>query len=202
MMVKKLFAAFFVTLFAFALPVNAQSVERPTLKVGDEWVYSIRNTQYAKPATTFSVKVVALADNRITVNWENKDVGTSGVDVFDMNLSLLDPYVYKMFDFPLSIGKTWSFEYNSSEGTSRWHNKVAGKIVSLEKVTVPAGTFDTVKVVLIRDYVGSGIGGSSWTGTVTDTWWYAPQTKSFVKRTFSDSGKNPTVRELLKYALQ
>lgn len=201
-MVKKLFAAFVAVLGLIALPANAEPVGRPEIKVGNSWTYSIRNTQYAKPATTFTVKVVTVADDRITVNWENKDVGTSGVLVLDMDLSTLDSYVYKVFDFPLSVGKTWSFEYDSSEGTSRWHNKVAGKIVSLEKVTVPAGTFDTVKVVLIRDYVGSGIGGSSWSGTVTDTWWYAPQAKNFVKRTFSDSGKNPTVRELLQYALQ
>ena len=57
--------------------------------------------------------------------------------------------VNRPFAFPLTTGKTWSLDYSEaspSRDFSREHFVTTYRVVSVERVTVPDGTFDTVKV--------------------------------------------------------
>ena len=200
---------FATAVFACSTIAGAQNitVERPAIKVGDSWTYSFDDTRYSKPASSYTETVESVTADKITANWKNHDSGKSGIDVFDRDMGNLIPQGYRIraYDFPLNVGKTWAFEYDASSGDKRWHHKVTGKVIGLEKVTVPAGTFDTTKVELIDYYNGSANGGWVWSGVVTDTRWYAPAVRNYVERTFVDSGSSsssPVIRKLLKYSLQ
>ncbi|QYE35192.1 hypothetical protein KZX46_04060 [Polymorphobacter sp. PAMC 29334] len=57
--------------------------------------------------------------------------------------------VNRPFDFPLTAGKTWTVDYSESNPnrlltTEHWVTTY--KVVGVERVTVPAGTFDAVKI--------------------------------------------------------
>ena len=82
---------------------------------------------------------------------------------------------------------------------------MTGSVVAYEKVTVPAGTFDTYKIVIDLKYSGSSnSGGFNVSGSIEDTLWRAPQVKSYVKRVSVNSERRggEAVRELVKYNVQ
>jgi len=60
------------------------------------------------------------------------------------------PRVY--IDFPLHFGKRWTsaWEYACDNG-GRERAALSGQVVALERITVPAGTFDAIKVVVRID---------------------------------------------------
>src|SRR6185437_17176817 len=85
-----------------------------------------------------------------------------------------DPPACWMAPAPWIVGKEWSCDYNSTGYQGRrYQYHISGKLDGIEKVTVPAGTFEALKITLNF--------GSKW------TYWYAPAVRNYVK---SDTG-NP-----------
>lgn len=104
----------------------------------------------------------------------------------------------KLFDFPLQKGKS----YSSASKTYLWVHDTGSRIVStyetggkypdygdsatanvtvvMENVTVPAGNFSCYKVSAVLT-VKSGSGVTASTTTDTETFWYSPELKTFVK---------------------
>ena len=81
---------------------------------------------------------------------------------------------YPAYDFPLADGKTWSSRVNAvnlANGRSA-RVRVDGDVLGSERVTVPAGAFDTFKIRR-RIYAGDFDGPRSQTN-ITETEWYAP----------------------------
>ena len=86
----------------------------------------------------------------------------------------------KYFEFPLSPGKTWqqaSTETNIKTGIIRKH-KILGAVGEWEDITVPAGTFHTIKISLNTGVFNPDTGEKI---TGTDISWYAPDAKRSVK---------------------
>lgn len=57
--------------------------------------------------------------------------------------------VNRPFDFPLTTGKTWTVDYsesNPNRNLSAEHWVTNYRVVGIERVTVPAGTFDAIKI--------------------------------------------------------
>jgi hypothetical protein len=75
---------------------------------------------------------------------------------------------------PADAGSSWSARVDALEPVSGRRNsvRVDGKIAGNERITVPAGTFDTIKIVR-RTYVGDWDGFLRET-QIEDTDWYAP----------------------------
>lgn len=188
-MVVALFALVFVS---FA---SAQTVERPEVRKGMSWKYSFHDTKYPRVPDsnyTYTIRVKAVDGTRVVAERLAED-GTNTPLLFDSDLNFVgkesgpDAYAYLAFQFPLAAGKTWQFKYHASNGQGVvWENTVAATVIGPEKVSVPAGTFDAIKVRLVRDYSGKS-SLRSWSGTVTDMWWYAPGVNNFVKRVVTDS---------------
>jgi hypothetical protein len=81
---------------------------------------------------------------------------------------------YPAYVFPLEPGKTWSVRVKASvAGTARPRSvRVDGKVLGNERISVPAGEFDTVK---IRRIVYPGDTDYFLTETqITELDWYAP----------------------------
>jgi hypothetical protein len=207
-MLRPVFASAIFVCFSGHVAAQGLKADRPEIKPGDSWEFSFRDTRYSKPPCSYSLTIKSVTNDKISGNAENSaECATANLTTapeFDKDFNFLFPdgTAYPVFVFPLEVGKSWDREFDFSVGNNSWSNKLNGKVVGVEKVTVPAGTFDAFKVVLVRNYRGQrSSGGRSWAGTVDETWWYSPVVKYFVKRTYSDSGTSPSPveRELLKY---
>jgi hypothetical protein len=84
--------------------------------------------------------------------------------------------------FPLAIGSTWNMTSRAGER----NEEIDGKILRKERVTVPAGTFDTFVVHLLATMSGNS------TGTYETTLWFAPSmglpVKQIARTDVSSSG--------------
>lgn len=81
---------------------------------------------------------------------------------------------YPAYVFPLDAGKTWSLRVKAAVADdSRGRSvRVDGKVLGTERIRVPAGEFDTIKV---RRYVYPGDQAFMLSEThITETDWYAP----------------------------
>jgi hypothetical protein len=81
---------------------------------------------------------------------------------------------YPAYPFPLDFGKTWSVRVNATNPATRRvaSVRVDGRVIGGERITTPAGAFDTIKISR-RVYAGD------WDGFLRETnieevEWYAP----------------------------
>ena len=166
----------------------AQTLARPTWTHGDTWRYRISLLPAHNRGGTFTYEgTVAVKDrqpDRYNVNFSGYygNVAT-GADrtvrySLDLNRTALAYHGGPLNDttwyrWPLQIGAKWEFPYHQPDGQSIsiWEVEVRG----WEKVTVPAGTFDTVHLTGIR----KTLTGSK--GTANEDMWYAPDVKRHIK---------------------
>jgi hypothetical protein len=161
---------------SLAAPAWAQGVSPPAAKPGDRWVYGGPNGKR-------SLHVDSVAGDG-TIDATVDAPGLSGLAMRytkDWNLLLapvpmLGTIHYQRYSPPLcvmppspwSTGQTWSCDAGWSDGTYSGTIHLAGKIDGMEKVTVPAGTFDTVHARL------------NVSGTEVNCW-FAPQAGNWVQ---------------------
>ena len=182
-------------LFA-ATPCLAQSpvrADRPNVKVGDSTVFEDLDVRTGEKRDTTFV-VMKITPDKIVSETSGS---TSGAHTFTRDFNLVEirtgdavAVTYKPFwphlQFPLEVGQTWEipFEVDVSVRPVRiaqWQWKA--RVVALEPVTVPAGTFRALKI----EYEGSFItreGDKSRTGTHKETTWFALDPMRIVKRDY------------------
>lgn len=90
---------------------------------------------------------------------------------------------YQAFAFPLRPGKIWqarSIATDAADGR-RFPVRIKGTVLGWERVNVPAGEFDALKVRrnVFLDYWQQGVRGQS---IIVEHEWYAPTVKHAVKR--------------------
>ena len=80
---------------------------------------------------------------------------------------------YPAYVFPLDTGKSWSLRvYATSPASDRRNSvRVDGEVLGTERISVPAGAYDTIKVRR-RIYAGDFVGERSETN-ITEPDWYA-----------------------------
>ena len=90
--------------------------------------------------------------------------------------------------WPLRVGDTWDepVTIETSSG-QRQQARLKGNVVGYESVSVPAGAFMAFKIVLALD------------GRQFRDDWYAPETRTVVRRIGYDARGNQTVLELVDY---
>ena len=81
---------------------------------------------------------------------------------------------YAAYEVPLDAGKSWSVSVDATAPVSgrRVSVRVDGAVAGSERITVPAGTFDTIKVKR-NVYAGDAVGFLMPTN-IFETDWYAP----------------------------
>ncbi len=212
----------FITLGACATARDQPAIPAPALKTGDSWIYEQRNGYNSELLQTLSVTVVDARTLRVTpsantaefIQAINSELNPSKNALVLGRLRDFEP-AYDAYKFPLGVGQTWRTESQSVDPISKklLIFKIWGDVVGAEKIRVPAGEFDTLKIVR-RVYPND----EEWwrTGTrILETEWYAPAAKRIVKReersayTDTASGEPPLVRngdwlitELASYRLE
>ena len=83
--------------------------------------------------------------------------------------------------FPLSPGTTWEGDTTITGQTFKENMKHRRKAIGWEKVRVPAGEFNALKVVSTESFSGTDAKGKPYSGAATFTYWVSPQAPCLVK---------------------
>lgn len=164
--------------------------DSPRLAVGDTWVYRVSNgyNNEARGQIRYQVEKVdagravtsATPDDpylgqAYTVvytqqgNWLRHPVASHGQSVERDFATAYPAYV-----FPLEPNKSWSLRVNATDPATGRRNsvRVDGKVLGAERIRVPAGEFDTIRIRRL-------VYGGDWDGFLGETHthetdWYAP----------------------------
>ena len=167
-------------------------VTAPTISAGDSWTYRVRDGFTGLPREEQRHEVTSVGGGRVEV------AGTvergDGVQVYDHEWNWLRrpaTYLqtfeyspaYQAFAFPLSPGKTWRATATATDPRNgrRFPVRIEGRVLGWERVKVPAGEFDALKVhrTVYLDYFEPMVRGQS---IIQEDEWYAPAVKWAVKR--------------------
>ena len=172
--------------------VNGRA-ERPDVKVGESWRYRITD-RYTNLTHAASFEVTAVTENRIHTQ-------TSGgvIEIWDRNWNLTrqgeieySPF-YPSLQFPLEPGKRWSGTVQWKISSGIMQHQVTAQVAGWERVTVPAGSFDAVKVILRGNFLESlTLSYYAQNGAVSHTIWYAPAVRQIVKKEITQIDGTPT----------
>lgn len=137
---------------------QAQAPERPAIKAGDTWTY--RNTKETAPSgwTQTRDDYIVTRATATSIYFTVRAAGSTqapqdlvfGADWSRVrNVNGKETTVNQPLAFPLATGKTWTIEYHEDH-PNKAHRfeevKNVYTVVGSEKVTVPAGTFDAIKI--------------------------------------------------------
>jgi hypothetical protein len=168
----------------------AQTADLAGVLPGDRWSYEITDEITGDLKQTTSIVVLSLSDAEINTRVTNRGALRPIQIAFDRSWNRLDDeaWRYKPSDgtglqMPLLVGKEWRFDSQASNIQNGTTLSSAGqsRVVAQEKVTTPAGSFDTFKVETKIRQVNSN--DQTKTATVTTTFWYAPSINRWVRKT-------------------
>lgn len=191
-----------------------QPPERPAIAHGDRWQYQVTDL-YTGIKHHVAMEVQSVTENRIytqnaPVNMTSADSRVQGgaIQVWDRNWNLLREgntdysSPYPEMQFPLTHGKKWDNEIRYPFLGGDWRQQNTGHVVGWEKLTVPAGTFDTIKIE-IRGFwnLRHASMNAAGSGAVSEVLYYAPLARQFIKREINRSSP-PVIRGGAGYPLR
>jgi hypothetical protein len=172
----------------------------PVLFMGSRFIYQDTNLSSGKICKVTMVVKEKKEFEKKPAYWieVSREEGNS-FDIYDMNLNWIGSFVdgkelesaepcIRVFNWPLRVGKKWDSSYTSrnySEGFRPSPSKVSVNIRTYEDLTVPAGTFKTLRIQA---------GG--------ETFWYAPSIGWVVKEQIGPYGKDGWLLELVEYTIE
>jgi hypothetical protein len=143
---------------SWSLPVFGQDVaDKPDLRLGDEWVFLETGNEGGKPVNRkWRRKIVEmLPDDTFRVFPKFLDA-----DVFDRSWNVRRPELSNTgsidFQFPLKVGASWSFASPTGSITTNgnlYDLHGNNKVVAIESITVPAGTFRCLRIEGVTDFI-------------------------------------------------
>lgn len=202
-----------VTLIGFSALSLAQAadltIDKPDVKVGDIWKYRILDGFTNEPKFEINFRTVSISDSEITVRMTWKGNQNSRLAIFDRQWNMLDDGTAKWdpsrseFKFPMRVGESWARRYqvtNIKTGATSACISDA-KVAANEKVTVPAGTFDTFRLETEIECRSTGNDASLMKYAMKN--WYSPEANRSVRQesqTFADGRvRDKSVVELIEY---
>ncbi|MGB8435923.1 MAG: hypothetical protein WCE38_16840 [Burkholderiales bacterium] len=159
----------------------------PMLRVGDEWRYVMRSELTGLTTDRVQLRVSAVDAGGYQIAGRSQEAGPFEVR-YDRDLNIIRSRgsafqpPYPRFAFPLAIGKSWRADVTStlpaavSDGAIL--QSVSATAQGWERVTVPAGTFTALRVVLAINW--RNVNYASVWGSSGETFWYAAQVRNAV----------------------
>lgn len=180
-------AAVLITSANMAIAEKAEMPAPDSFKAGDKWEWrQIDNRTKLEEArgarTVVEVDGIRLfSDGTVNSPISNAFIG--------------EPATKPWRVWPLEVGKKWvtDSDWTRPDGVTG-NTKQNAEVVAYEEVSTPAGKFMAYKIEH-RGYFSNSRGGN---GKQNDTYWYAPEVSSDVKRVRDDS-HNMYTRELTAY---
>lgn len=173
-------------------PDGNLALTKPQWRVGDEWRYSddysLRVTEVTGALTR--LRRLDVADHWYVDNgfFREKSFGPDGLRQIVFRSEDPDQFYSQPIGQPLVFVREYLHDKQLLRHQTSW------VIESKEKITVPAGTFDTFVIVMrTRSLTGS------WTGY--ERWWYAPAVRNYVRMEYKYGQSPESARVLLSYKL-
>lgn len=181
------------------------NIDLPMLKFGSSWEYQKVDMFSGSMIRKYTMNLKSIQGNEL--HFDNS--------VFDRSGNLLriiqDGKVTTRwtpsrpnYEFPLVLGKAWgaSGTIENDKGTTE-HN-VKFKVVRQERVLVPAGVFDTLRVEGTGKYKSVRKDGTSGEGSITHRYWFSPDVGRVVAYEYEETNWKGVVNrkerdELLSY---
>lgn len=168
------------------------AVPAPQVTVGDAWTYRVHDGFTKIPREDQRHQVTRVGADRIEVTGpvERSD----GIQLYDRewnwlrrpatNLQTFEySPAYQAFAFPLAPGKRWRSRVMATDPADgrRFPVRIDGAVLGWERVKVPAGEFDTLKIerTVYIEYSEPAVRGRS---IIREFEWYAPAVKQSVRR--------------------
>lgn len=134
------------------------SVAAPPVRVGDNWTYQLHDGYTRISKGTYRYTVTAIEPRRMSVQVTH-DGEPAGTQMFTRDWNWLEKPMtnlqnfrysppYAVLPFPLEAGKTWQAYVQATDPATGKTNRVRidGDVLGWERVKVPAGEFDALKV--------------------------------------------------------
>jgi hypothetical protein len=162
---------------------HGASADKPDVQPGDSWVYE-QTTFPAEDKSRVTVRVREVTPDAIMTG------SAESGSVFTRDWALRETkrgseITYKgdpgrpLVQFPLEVGKRWNGNNIATlpTGVQRWQGQAT--VEKMDKVTVPAGTFDAY-LIRYEGYYNAVDGRANvrWVESI----WYAPEARRWVKR--------------------
>lgn len=162
---------------------GGNAVDAPTLKVGDSWNYTQRDLLDKNQTTAVKLTVTAVSGDVVSVSVTSGDDPPieRQTDSTWATPTEIDgeKSTYRNLDFPLTPGKHWQSAHGwLNRSGDPFEEDMNFTVVGPDRVTVPAGTFDAVRIDghgAWRKLNGRANAGS------TQRLWYAPSVKRIVR---------------------
>jgi hypothetical protein len=169
----------------------AASLSAPQVRTGDYWEYAVRDGYTKLPRGNYRYEVTRADENGVVVQlthegllmdtlvyapgWNGRELPLTNTQRFRY-----DP-TYTAYAYPLEPGKSWRSVVRSTDvATGRSYNThVLGKVLGWERVSVPAGEFDALKIE--RSVFAGNMEGSNTQEEIRETDWYAPSVRRSVR---------------------
>lgn len=170
------------------------SVTAPTARAGEQWRYVAHDGYTRLPRGEVTVVVTGAGSDAIRVTrtasgqtYEEQYTPAGGW--LARQLTNLQPLRFQpalsALPFPLQAGKTWHETVVATDPATglQYRVRVDGRVQGWERVRVPAGEFDALRV---ERYIYAGNAGSFRTEErIHEIDWYAPQAGKVVKQAAS-----------------
>jgi hypothetical protein len=162
-------------------------IERPDIRVGDSWRYQVTD-KLTNLTQAVSIEVTTVTADRIQT--QSSRPGAAGAtEVWDRDWNQLKqgeteytPY-YPVLQFPLERGKQWSGKAQWRISSGLIHHHVTSQVAAWERVTVPAGTFDAVRIEVRGNFTESqSLAYYPQQGSISNVIWYAPAVGQIIKK--------------------
>ena len=173
----------------------------PKLTVGDTWTYRVRDAYTGLDRGTESFTVDQTTGTQVVLS-ASLPSGEVQTQVYDSQLNWLKrpatnlqefsySPAYPAFEFPLIPGKTWTSRITATDPADgkRYPLRVDGSVVGWERIKVPAGEFDAIKVQRYV-YFGYWVPAERGPSEIIEYEWYAPAVKQSVRREAQSKYRN------------
>jgi hypothetical protein len=157
---------------------EAQTQQRPQWTVGDTWVFHSTEGLPAKESEWSRKVVEALPGERykvVTESNRNLTFDNEGNSIDDRG----PDFSWRRFNLPLEVGKRWKHQRKIAGPTWSGTEESEWEVKAVEKITVPAGSYDCVRVdgSAWRSWTAPG-GGAGYNRALSETtYWYCPAIK-------------------------
>lgn len=184
------------SLASFAIAQIQFPVERPNPKIGEIWKYRVTDLWTGNIRGTYEAELIAVEENHrvfLSTTFSSPNKKGKFLESLDNNTCRVlrgDPtLICAGFNvFPLQIGTTHEYKKQPYE-QGYGYNQAQCEAKAEERITVHAGTFDTVRIEC--DGFWNNVFENPRSGQFKNTYWYAPAVKreaKFVSISYRSNG--------------
>ncbi|MRX11800.1 hypothetical protein GJ697_28625 [Pseudoduganella sp. FT25W] len=196
MTIKRTFALLcFILPCALARAGNHESVPAPAPAVGDSWTYQYTDVWKGAKGNVNRMEVASIDEAGVHMAIKRAASGALiSTQLFSPDMNPVErggmhfSPSFTRFTFPMAPGSEWSSEVvgDNSKAGKQQRYAIKGKVLDWEKVRVPAGEFEALKIVVEAQYADAN-DATRGGGKLTETVWFVPSLNNYVKLDYQDA---------------